>query len=245
VPAQIETASTAAAFVTTHWSVVLSAQGRSPAAQAALEQLCRSYWPPLYAFIRRQGYSSEEAEDLTQDFFARLLERRDFEAVRREKGRLRSYLLVALKHFLVNERQRAAAVKRGHGQRLISIDEALAQHRLDVEPVNTLTAEEIYERRWALALLEQVLARLADEYCECGKTALFERLKELLADEPGRASQAEMARDLGMKENALKQAFYRFRERYREILREQVAHTVASPAEIEDELRHLIAVLRT
>jgi RNA polymerase sigma factor (sigma-70 family) len=214
-----------AAFVTTHWSVVLTAQGRSPAAQEALEKLCRSYWLPLYAFVRREGHPPEEAKDLTQEFFALLLERRDFDAVRREKGRLRSYLLVALKHFLANERHYESALKRGHGQQPISLDEILAHQRSELEPAETLTAEQIYERRWALTLLEQVLARLGDE--------------------PNRTSQAEIARELGMSENAVKQAFHRMRERYRQILREEIAHTVATPAEIEDELRHLIAVLRT
>ena len=235
----------APAFVTTHWSVVLTAQGQSAAADKALETLCRTYWRPLYAFVRRQGCGIEEAQDLTQDFFARLLERRDFDAVRREKGRLRSYLLVSLKHFLANERQRAGATKRGNGQLPISLDEMRAHDRDDREPADTLTPEEIYQRRWALTVLEQVLARLSDEYRDSGKLPLFDRLKELLADEPGRPSQAEIATELGMTENAVKQAFHRFRERYRQILREQIAHTVATPGEIEEELRHLIAILRT
>jgi RNA polymerase sigma factor (sigma-70 family) len=234
-----------AAFLTTHWSIVLTAQGRSPAAQEALEKLCRSYWLPLYAFVRREGHGPEDAQDLTQEFFARLLERRDFDAVRREKGRLRSYLLVALKHFLANERHRASAIKRGHGEQPISLDEILAHQRSEPEPASSLTADQIYERRWALTVLEQVLARLGDEFRAADKTPLFERLKELLADEPDRPSQAEIAKELGMTENAVKQAFHRLRERYRQVLREEIAHTVATPAEIEDELRHLIAVLRT
>ncbi len=224
---------------------MLTAQGASPAAQDALEKLCRGYWSPLYAFVRREGYSPEEAEDLTQDFFARFLERRDFDAVRREKGRLRSYLLVALKHFLANERQRARAVKRGAGEQPISLDEILLKQRFDLEPVETLTAEEIYERRWATAVLDQVLARLEEDYRRSGKGPLFDHLRVLLADEPGHASQAEMAQGLGMTENALKQAFHRLRLRYREYLREQIAHTVATEDDLEDELRHLIAVLRT
>jgi hypothetical protein len=174
------------------------------------------------------------------------LQRRDFDAVRREKGRLRSYLLVALKHFLTNERQRMRARKRGgHGQQLISLDEILSHQRDELEPADTLTADQIYEQRWALTVLEQVFARLGDEFRANGRTPLFERLKELLADEPGHPSQAEIARELGVTENALKQAFHRLRERYRQILREEIVRTVASPGEIEDELRHLIAVLRT
>jgi RNA polymerase sigma factor (sigma-70 family) len=234
-----------AAFLTTRWSVVLTAQGESAAAREALEMLCRSYWLPLYAFVRRNGHDPEDAKDLTQEFFARLLERRDFDAARREKGRLRSYLLVALKHFLSNERQRANAIKRGRGEHPISLDELMLNQRFDLEPAETLTSEQIYERRWATAVLDQVLARLDKEYRSSGKDHLFDHLKVLLADEPGHPSQAEMATELGMTENALKQAFHRMRLRYREYLREQIAQTVATEDDLEDELRHLIAVLRT
>ncbi|MEO5719344.1 MAG: sigma-70 family RNA polymerase sigma factor [Chthoniobacterales bacterium] len=234
-----------AIFATTHWSVVLTAQGQSPAADAALEALCRSYWMPLYAFIRREGYLVEEAKDLTQGFFARWLERRDFDAARREKGRLRSYLLVSLKHFLTNERNRVSAIKRGHGQQLVSLDEIFADKRFDLEPVESLTADQIFERRWAMAVLDQVLARLENAYRTDGRGQLFDQLKVLLIDEPGHPSQAKIATDLKMTENAVKQAFHRLRVRYRELLREEIAHTVATPDELEDELRHLIAVLRT
>jgi RNA polymerase sigma-70 factor (ECF subfamily) len=233
------------AFVTTHWSVVLTAQSRSPAADAALETLCRAYWKPLYAFVRREGYQFEEAEDLTQEFFARLLERRDFDAVRKEKGRLRSYLLVSLKHFLANERDRSKAIKRGRGERPISLDEIQAHQRFELEPVASLTADQIYERQWAMTVLDQVLTRLEEDYRVNGRGLLFDRLKMLLADEADHPSQAEIAKDLGMTENAVKQAFHRLRVRYRELLREQIAHTIATPGELEDELRHLIAVLRT
>jgi RNA polymerase sigma factor (sigma-70 family) len=234
----------AGAFATTHWSVVLTAQGSSPAADEALEKLCRSYWRPLYSFVRRQGHGVEEAQDLTQGFFERILERRDLNAVRQEKGRLRSYLLVSLKHFLVNEYHRATAAKRGEGRPLIPLEELRQHERAEVEHVDLASADKIYERRWALTVLDQVLARLADEYRASNNTPLFERLKELLADEPGRPLQADIARDLGMTENAVKQAFHRFRNRYRRLLRDEIAHTVASPGDIEDELRHLIAVLR-
>ncbi len=233
-----------AAFLTTHWSIVLCAQGSSAGAQEALEKLCRSYWFPLYAFVRREGHSPDDAKDLTQEFFARFLERRDFDAVRREKGRLRSYLLVSLKHFLANEWHRSAAIKRGRGEQPISFDEILAQ-RYELEPADTLTAEQIYERRWAMAVLDQVLVHLENEYRRDGRGQLFDRLKVLLADEPGHPSQAEIAAELKMTENAVKQAFHRLRLRYRELLREQIAHTVATPDELEDELRHLIAALRT
>ncbi len=232
-------------FTTTHWSVVLEAQGESPAAQEALEKLCRMYWRPIFAFLRRQGLSSEEAEDITQGFFAQLLERKSFDAVRKEKGRLRSFLLGALKYFLVDEQRRAMAVKRGKGRRLISLDELHAEEQINMEPADPITAEMIYERRWALTVLERVLSRLKDEYRAAGNAALFDSLKELLPDEPGSPSQADIAARLGMTENAVRQAFYRFRQRYQSLLREEIAHTVATPGDIEDELRHLIAVLET
>ena len=232
-----------AAFKTTHWSVVLEAQGESPAAAEALEKLCRTYWRPIFAFLRRQGIPLMEAEDLAQGFFAQLLERRSLDAVRKEKGRLRSYLLGALKYFLTDEQRRAMAIKRGKGQRLISLDELRAEEQIELEPADRVTAEMIYERRWALTVLERVLSRLKDEFLAADNTALFGSLKELLPDEPGSPSQAEIAARLGMSENAVRQAFYRFRQRYQAILREEIAHTVATPGDIEDELRHLIAVL--
>ena len=232
------------AFVTTHWSVVLAAQGSSPAAEEALEKLCRTYWRPIYSFVRREGRTIEDAQDVTQSFFARLLERRDFDAVRREKGRLRSYLLVALKHFLTNERQRAMSIKRGEGRPLISLDEVLTRERNDPEPADALSADRIYERRWALTVLERVLDELGREYETAGNAMLFDRFKELLADESREISQAQIASEMEMNENAVKQAYHRFRHRYRELLREEIAHTVAAPGDVDDELRHLIAVLR-
>ena len=234
----------AIAFATTQWTVVLNAQGESPAAQEALEKLCRTYWWPLYGFVRRQGYSPEEAQDLTQGFFAMLLERRDFDAVRQEKGRLRSYLLASLKNFLAKAHRRATTIKRGEGRPLVPLDELLARERADLEPTDALSADRIYERRWALTLLEQVLARLGEEYRVAGSTRLFEELKQLLADDPDRPSQAEIARELGIAENAVKQAFHRLRQRYRLLLREEIAQTVVAPDDVEDELRHFIAVLQ-
>jgi RNA polymerase sigma-70 factor (ECF subfamily) len=234
------------AFTTTHWSVVLEAQGESPAAQAALEKLCRTYWRPIYGYVRRHGIGPEEAKDFTQGFFALLLERRDLNTVRQEKGRLRSYLLTSLKHFLTNERNHAMAIKRGEGWRSIPLEDLHEPERAGFEPADTSTAEQIYERRWALALLDQVLSRLGDEYRAAGPAAarLFDQLQKLLTDESDRPSQAEIAGELGMTENAVKQAFHRLRQRYRELLREEIAHTVMLPGDIEDELRHLIAVLR-
>src|SRR5256886_7353427 len=192
------------AFRTTHWSVVLEAQGESPAAQEALEKLCRTYWRPIFAYLRRQGRSPEEAEDITQGFFAQLLERKSFDAVRKEKGRLRSYLLGALKYFVADEQRRAMAIKRGKGQRLIPLEELRAGERIDMEPSDPMTAEMIYERRWALTVLERVLSRLKDEYVAAGNAALFDALKELLPDEPGSPSQAEIAALFGITENSVR-----------------------------------------
>jgi RNA polymerase sigma factor (sigma-70 family) len=235
----------AAAFTTTHWSVVLTAQERSPAADAALEKLCRTYWWPLYGFVRRNGFGPEEAQDLTQGFFALLLERRDLDVVRREKGRLRSYLLVSLKNFLAKARRRELTVKRGEGQALVPLDELVAREHADLEPADNLTADKIYERRWALTLLEQVLTRLESEYRSAGNEKLFDCLKEFLSDEPGRRSQAEVAAELGITENAVKQALHRLRQRYRQLLRDEIAQTVAVLGDVEDELRHFISVLQT
>jgi RNA polymerase sigma-70 factor (ECF subfamily) len=233
------------AFTTTHWSVVLEAQGQSPAADEALEKLCRTYWRPVYGFIKRQGVRTEEAEDLTQEFFSLLLERRDFDAVRKEKGRLRCYLLTALKHFLASEQRRAMTAKRGKGQRPIPLEELRANERSEMKPADSLTADRLYERRWALTLMDQVLRRLKDEYCTGGNNVLFDSLKQLLLDEPGAQSRADIALQLGMTDNALRQAFHRFRHRYQLLLREEIGHTVAVASDVEDELRHLIAVLRT
>jgi DNA-directed RNA polymerase specialized sigma24 family protein len=233
-----------AAFTTTHWSVVLEAQGESPAAQEALEKLCRIYWRPIFAFLQRQGVAPEEAEDITQGFFVSLFERGSLSAVRKEKGRLRSYLLGALKYFLTDEHRRAMAVKRGKGQRLVPLEELRAENRVEMEPADPVTAELIYERRWASTVLEHVLNLLKDQYGAAGNTALFDSLKQLLPDEPDAPSQADIAAQLSMTENAVRQAFHRFRQRYQLLLREEIAHTVATPGDIEDELRHLIAVVR-
>jgi DNA-directed RNA polymerase specialized sigma24 family protein len=231
------------AFTTTHWSVVLEAQGNSGAAREALEKLCRTYWRPVYSFVTRQGAAPDEAEDLTQGFFALLLERRDLNAVRREKGRLRSYLLTSLKHFLASEHRRAMTAKRGKGQQLIALEELSAT--VEMEPADPLSADRLYERRWALTLMEQVLRRLKEEYRAAGNAALFDSLKQLLPDEPGAQSRADIAMQLGMTDNALRQAFHRFRHRYQFLLREEISHTVAVASDVEDELRHLISVLRT
>jgi RNA polymerase sigma factor (sigma-70 family) len=234
----------AVAFATTHWTVVLQAQSDSPAAHEALETLCRTYWRPIYGFVRRQGVGPEEAEDLTQGFFALLLERKDLSSVRKEKGRLRSYLLASVKNFLTDERRRTMAIKRGRGERPIPLEELSTDERSEMEPADPVTAEMIYARRWASTVLERALSRLQDEYAATHNAVLFDSLTQLLPDEPGAPSRADIAAQLGMTENALTQAFHRFRRRYQLLLREEIAHTVATPGDIEDELRHLIAVVR-
>ena len=231
-------------FTTTHWSIVLEAQGESPAARKALEQLCRTYWRPIYSFVRRNGSQAEDAEDLTQGFFALLLERQDLNTVRKEKGRLRSYLLSSLKNFLVDEARHAMAAKRGKGQRLIPLDEMRSSEHGDIERSDRFTADQLYERRWAFTVLEQVMGRLREEYRSAGNVRFFEQMKKMLMDEPDRPTQAHVATEFDMTENAVKQAFYRFRQRYQALLREEIAHTVAIPGDVEDELRHLIAVVR-
>jgi RNA polymerase sigma factor (sigma-70 family) len=235
----------AAAFATTHWSMVLEARGESPAAEEALEKLCRIYWRPLYGFVRREGVGPEEAKDLTQGFFALILERKDFQSVRQEKGRLRSFLLASLKHFMANERRDARTIKRGAGRMLIPFDEIASDDATEFDRSDTLSADLLYDRRWAFTVLDRVFVRLREESQRSANAVLIERLNQLLSDEPDRPSQGEIAREFGMTENAVKQAFHRLRQRYRQLLREEVAQTVATPAEIEGELRHLIVALRS
>jgi DNA-directed RNA polymerase specialized sigma24 family protein len=175
-----------------------------------------------------------------------LLERRDFDAVLKEKGRLRSYLLTSLKHFLTNERNRAMAIKRGAGQQLIPLEDLRDRERLGFEPSETLAPDEIYERRWALSVLDQLLAKLGEEYRTAGPAAagLFDRLQKSLTDDPDRATPADIAHEFGMTESAVRQASYRLRQRYRQVLREEIAQTVMAAGDVDDELRHLVAVLR-
>jgi RNA polymerase sigma factor (sigma-70 family) len=231
-------------FATTHWSVVLAAGHRSnPAAQAALESLCQSYWYPLYAYVRRTGREPEEAKDLTQDFFAHFLGRNRVSLADQARGRFRTFLLTAMKHFLANEWKKENRLKRGGGCAVLSLDAGEAEERLVAEPADTATPEVIYERRWAAALLERVLALLCEECAVAGRTALFEELKASLWGENRGVTQAEIADRLSMSEGAFKVAAHRLRARYRELLRAEIAQTVASLAEIDEELRHLIAVM--
>jgi RNA polymerase sigma factor (sigma-70 family) len=231
------------AFVTTHWSVVLTAaRSDTTRARAALECLCRAYWFPLYAYVRRRGYSPEDAEDLTQEFFARLLERHRVASVAPEKGRFRSFLLASMNHFLADEWDKARAQKRGGG-RVISLDLQTAETRLEQPAANELTAEEAFDRKWALALLEQVYWRLEEEHRQQAKADLFAALRATLAGAGNAAPYAELARQLNLSEGAVKVAVHRLRHRYRELLRETIADTVDQPDEVEEELRYLLRTL--
>ena len=230
-------------FVTTHWSVVLSAQeADSQHSGAALETLCQTYWYPLYAFVRRQGHGPADAQDLTQEFFARLLRKDYLQSVAREKGKFRTFLLVALKRFLVNEWTRDHAQKRGGNYVHVPLQGHSAETRYLAEPVERLTAERLYERRWALTLLDRVLDRLREEFATAGKGAIFDQLKGSLMAQRGAVPHRETALALGMSEGAVKVAAHRLRRRFRELFREEVAHTVGSTEEIEEEIRHLLGV---
>jgi RNA polymerase sigma-70 factor (ECF subfamily) len=215
----------------------------SPAARQALETLCTSYWYPLYAYVRRQGHGPHDAQDLTQAFFERLLERNFLAQVQRDKGRFRSFLLASLKHFLANEWDRERALKRGGGRKPIALDDDSAESRYKLEPKDDSSADRIYERRWALTLLDKVLANLRAEYENAGRAGVFETLKEYLSAGRTSVSYARAAQKLGMNEGAVKVAVHRLRKRYRELLRAEIAHTVATAAEIEAEIRYLFAIL--
>lgn len=238
------TSSPAANFALTHWSVVVAAAGSdSTHARTALEKLCRTYWQPIYAFVRRQGHSAHDAQDLTQEFFARLLEKKSLADVDRAKGRFRSFLLASLKHFLANEWDKARAEKRGGGRVLIPIDANAAESSCGVDPADGVTAEKIFERRWALTLLDQVLRRLREEHIHNGKEKLFEQLKVTLTEASRSVPYADIAMRLDMSEGAVKVAVHRLRQRYRELLRAEIAETVTSPGEVEEEIRALFSAL--
>jgi RNA polymerase sigma-70 factor (ECF subfamily) len=211
----------------------------------ALEKLCRTYWYPLYAFIRRRGCTEHDAKDLTQAFFTHLLERQVFRSVAVDRGRFRSFLLKSLKNFLADEHDRQQAQKRGGGQTLISIDAEEAEHRYHLEPSTPQTPEKLFDQRWALALLDAALSRLDREYAASGKGGLFEQLRESLLDGAQKRPYGEIARQLAMSEEAVKKASQRMRQRYQEIIREEIGHTVATAAEIQEEMRYLWSVLGT
>jgi RNA polymerase sigma factor (sigma-70 family) len=233
----------ASQFTTTHWSVVLTAgEGASPEAAKALDRLCRAYWYPLYAYVRRRGYSCEDAKDLTQEFFARLLDKQALAHLEREGGKFRSFLLKALNHFLVNEWEHHRAQKRDERRIAFSLDELAPESRYQYEPADEATPERLFDRQWAATLLDQVLNRLREQYAGEGKTDLFQRLQPCLTGAEQKLPYAGLAAQLRITENAVKMAVHRLRRRYGDLLRAEIAHTVASPQEVEDEIRYLIAM---
>lgn len=240
----IDTVAAPARFVTTHWSVVLAAgQSSSAKASDALTQLCRTYWYPLYAYVRRKGYKPEEAQDLTQELFTRLLAGNYFSSVDPRKGKFRSFLLASLEHFLAKEWTRAQRLKRGGGAKLLSLDDD-AEDRYKLEPSHEATPAKIFERRWALTLLERALGRLQAEQQAANKAGAFEHLKIFLSGERPDCSYAQVAESLGTSEASVKVAIHRLRRRYRELVRDEVAQTVTSPEEVDEEIQYLFQALR-
>ena len=230
-------------FNETHWTMVLAAGQKDSRAKAALQELCQIYWYPLYAFVRRQGHSKCDAEDLTQEFFVRLLARDDLAMVDREKGKFRSFLLASMKHFLANEWDRAQAQKRGGGKRILSINLEDSELKYAMEPTHVITPDKLYDRRWAMTVLEQVMAKLRNEMRAEGKTDQFEQLKTFLAGSKEDVRYSEVAENLGLSEAAVKTAVHRLRKRYRRLLIAEIADTVEAQHDVEQELRHLLAAL--
>jgi RNA polymerase sigma factor (sigma-70 family) len=232
-------------FSTTHWSVVLEAgrEGSVEAAQA-LERLCSGYWYPLYAYVRRQGHTPHDAQDIVQDFFAYFLERNYVRRADRAHGRFRTFLLTSLQHFLINQWRKTNREKRGGSQRIVSLDEEMAESRFAGEPAIEQPPDTLYDRGWAAILLERALTALREEFERSSKLDLFERLKAFVWGEKNALSCAEMGAQLGLSEGAVKVAVHRLRQRYGELLRAEIAQTVATPAEVEEELRYLASVIR-
>jgi RNA polymerase sigma-70 factor (ECF subfamily) len=238
-----EPAGSSDSFERTHWSVVMSAGNQqSPLAQAALAKLCQTYWYPLYVFVRRQGRSAEDAQDLVQGFFAKAIEKNFVAAAEPEKGRFRSFLLLALKRYMANEWDHDHREKRGGGKDIVSLDEQDTELRYKAEPADEISPGKAFERQWALTLLQQVLDRLSAEFSSAGKARLFEELKVFLSGEKG-GSYAEIGVRLGITEATIKVTVHRLRLRYRELLRLEIANTVSSPEAIEDEIQDLCAAL--
>jgi RNA polymerase sigma factor (sigma-70 family) len=231
-------------FTTTHWRVVLAAgRGDASSAQVALEKLCRTYWPPLYAYVRQRQFRPEDAQDLTQEFFARFLAGNYLQKIQQSGGKFRSYLLRAFQHFLANEWDKAHAAKRGGDQLTFSLDDLNAESRYQLVDNPDRTPEEVYDQSWAWALLEQVQTQMRDEYAAGGKRERFEHLEQFLPGEASPMNYAEGARQLGLSDEAVRSEVCRLRKRYRELVRLEIAQTVATPAEIEEEVRYLIAVV--
>jgi RNA polymerase sigma factor (sigma-70 family) len=233
------------AFSTTHWSLVLAAgDTKSPEAKEALERLCRTYEYPIYAYVRRKGYRREDAQDLTQEFFSRLVARNYLSVADRNRGKFRSFLLGSLEHFLAREWTKAHAQKRGGGRAIFSLDEADAESRYLREPAHDMTPERIFDRRWATTLLDQAMSRLREECAANKKGDLLARVEPHLSGEKGEASYADIAPALNMSEGAVKVAVHRLRRRYGELVRTEIEHTVATPDEVDEELQYLFRVLQ-
>jgi RNA polymerase sigma-70 factor (ECF subfamily) len=231
-------------FATTHWSVVLAAgDERSTRRTEALEELCRSYWYPLYAFARRRGYNEHEAKDLTQGFFARLLARNDVAMADSNRGRFRTFLLAAMQHFLANEWDKSQRLKRGGGTVVVSLDDADAEERFQLEPAVDAPGDALFDRGWAEAVMEAALARFRTELAEGGDAARFEVLQPFLLGGDGTESYAGAAARLGISETGIRSIVHRFRRRLRELIRAQIAQTVAHPDDVDHELRHLFSAL--
>lgn len=242
----VDGAGGAGQFATTRWSLVSAAAGSDrEQVRAALATLCETYWLPLYHFIRRQGHDAAAAEDLTQGFFALLLQRNDWGTLSREHGRFRSFLLASLRHLLCNEWDRQRAIKRGGGQRTLSLDFAAADSHWSLEPAAGRSPDQEFDRQWALALLDRVRQRLREQYAAAGKGQHFEALEGLLTGEAVETPYRELAQQLGMTEGAVKVAAHRLRRRFGELLRQEIAETVSSESDVDDELRHLFAALQT
>jgi RNA polymerase sigma-70 factor (ECF subfamily) len=232
-------------FVTTQWSVVLAAaHSDTPRAQAALEKLCRIYWYPLYAYVRRRGYSAHDSQDLTQGFFAQLLGHQSLARANPERGRFRSFILTAINNFLITERNKTWTKKRGGGCQIFSTDLAAAEGRFDLEPADNSTPDKIFEKQWALALLDEVLNRLEAEYQREGRIELFTTLKQTLMGARESLPYEELAAKLEMNEGAIKVAVHRLRKRYRELIRAEIASTLDHSQDIEEEMRHLFSALK-
>jgi RNA polymerase sigma factor (sigma-70 family) len=231
-------------FATTHWSVVLEAGDESsPQADAALARLCQTYWLPVYAFVRKRGNSPEQAQDLTQAFFANFLEKQHVTKVNRERGRFRSFLMTSVENFLRNENDRAQAQKRGGGRQLLSLDEQDAEARYLCEPTTETDPAKAFEQRWAATLLNMVLKRLQTEFGTAGRSELFEALQAHLLGDADSTPYPELAERFGITLANVKVTAHRLRQRYRELLREEIAHTVALPSQIDDEIRYLMQVV--
>ncbi len=217
--------------------------GDAPGSAAALEELCKTYWYPLYAYVRRRGYSTEDAQDLTQEFFARLLAKEYLALAEPQKGKFRSFLLAGLNHLLSDERDKANRLKRGGSQRPISFDAQTAENRYRLEPVETMTPELLFERSWAAAVLEQAACRLRDEYVAAGQGRLYQQLTEFRQDSDSPRTYEEVGAALGISASALKSAIHRLRQRHHELVRQEIARTLNNPAELEEEIRHLLQVV--